>query len=135
MGVIDATTRDGVSAPRMADGEDRLDGPLVNALAAALADATARGSPLVLVGRRFFWTSTGWARRRRTKPAGSSAGPTAFSPLASVPGATVAALNGHAFGAGAILAAAADYRAQRADRGYFCFPAVDLGPMSDERRW
>jgi enoyl-CoA hydratase/carnithine racemase len=45
----------------------------------------------------------------------------------------VAAVNGHAFGAGAVIAAAADFRVQRADRGYLCFPEVDLGlSMSDE---
>jgi enoyl-CoA hydratase/carnithine racemase len=47
--------------------------------------------------------------------------------LLAYPGASVAAVNGHAFGAGAILAAAADDRVMRSDRGYFCFPEVDLG--------
>ncbi|MBF6080066.1 enoyl-CoA hydratase/isomerase family protein [Nocardia cyriacigeorgica] len=39
---------------------------------------------------------------------------------------TVAAMPGHAFGAGAMLAIAHDYRIMRADRGYFCFPEVDI---------
>ncbi|HLS78635.1 MAG TPA: enoyl-CoA hydratase-related protein [Nocardia sp.] len=39
---------------------------------------------------------------------------------------TAAAINGHAFGAGAMLAMAHDYRAMRADRGFFCFPEVDI---------
>ncbi|SEK53504.1 Enoyl-CoA hydratase/carnithine racemase [Rhodococcus maanshanensis] len=39
---------------------------------------------------------------------------------------TVAALQGHAFGAGAMLALAHDQRVMRADRGYFCFPEVDI---------
>ncbi|TLG01900.1 enoyl-CoA hydratase/isomerase family protein [Nocardia cyriacigeorgica] len=39
---------------------------------------------------------------------------------------TVAAMPGHAFGAGAMLATAHDYRIMRADRGYFCFPEVDI---------
>src|ERR1700752_237459 len=44
--------------------------------------------------------------------------------VAPVP--TVAAVNGHAFGAGSMLATAHDFRVMRADRGYYCFPEVDI---------
>jgi enoyl-CoA hydratase/carnithine racemase len=40
---------------------------------------------------------------------------------------TVAAVNGHSFGYGAMLALAHDQRVVRADRGWFCLPEVDLG--------
>lgn len=40
---------------------------------------------------------------------------------------TVAAVNGHAFGAGAMLALCHDAVVMRADRGYWCLPEVDLG--------
>lgn len=40
--------------------------------------------------------------------------------------ATVAALNGHAFAAGAMFAFAHDYRLMREDRGYLCINEVDL---------
>ncbi|MEU2038888.1 enoyl-CoA hydratase-related protein [Nocardia niwae] len=46
--------------------------------------------------------------------------------MLTLPVPTVAALPGHAFGAGAMLAIAHDYRVMRADRGYFCLPEVDL---------
>ena len=44
--------------------------------------------------------------------------------LSPVP--TIAAINGHAFGNGAILACACDFRFMRKDRGYFCFPEIDV---------
>ncbi|HWE91851.1 MAG TPA: enoyl-CoA hydratase/isomerase family protein [Pseudonocardiaceae bacterium] len=44
----------------------------------------------------------------------------------TLPVPTIAAVNGHAFGAGAMLAMAHDFRIMRADRGYFCFPEADI---------
>ncbi len=42
------------------------------------------------------------------------------------PAFTVAAMNGHAFGAGAQIALAHDQRVMRVDRGYFCMPEIDM---------
>ena len=39
----------------------------------------------------------------------------------------VSAVNGHAFGLGAMLVLASDYSVMREDRGYWCLPEVDLG--------
>jgi enoyl-CoA hydratase/carnithine racemase len=39
---------------------------------------------------------------------------------------SAAAINGHAFGMGALLALACDYRVMRQDRGFFCLPEIDL---------
>lgn len=49
-----------------------------------------------------------------------------FARVLTLPIPTAAALPGHAFGAGAMLALAHDYRVMRADRGYFCLPEVDI---------
>lgn len=50
-----------------------------------------------------------------------------FSRILAFPMPTLAAVNGHAFGAGAMLASSHDFRIMRADRGFWCLPEVHLG--------
>ena len=47
--------------------------------------------------------------------------------LLKLPCPTVAAVNGHAFAAGAFLALSCDYRIMRQDRGWFSVSEVDVG--------
>ncbi|QTJ68944.1 enoyl-CoA hydratase/isomerase family protein [Rhodococcus sp. ZPP] len=51
---------------------------------------------------------------------------TLYTRLLTFPMATVAAVQGHAFGAGAMLATSHDFRVMRADRGFYCLPEVTL---------
>lgn len=45
---------------------------------------------------------------------------------------TVAAIGGHAFGAGAMFALAHDFRVMRSDKGFWCLPEADIGmPYTD----
>ena len=44
-----------------------------------------------------------------------------------LPFPTIAAMNGHAFAAGAFIAMSLDYRLMREDRGWFCISEVDVG--------
>jgi len=47
--------------------------------------------------------------------------------LLTFPIPVVSVVNGHAFGLGAMITLASDYRVMREDRGFFCLPEVDLG--------
>lgn len=46
--------------------------------------------------------------------------------ILTAPFVTVAAINGHAYAGGALVALAFDYRIMREDRGFFCLPSVDV---------
>ena len=135
--MVEVEIVDGVHVVRMTAGENRFNGPFVEALLAAIAAVEDAVAPLVLTGEGKFFSNgldLDWLGADR------SAADAMFGRLYEVltrllvfPAPTVAAVNGHAFGAGAILAAAADHRVMRSERGFLCFPEVDLGlTMSPE---
>jgi enoyl-CoA hydratase/carnithine racemase len=136
--MLDLITIDDVSVVTLRNGENRFNLPFVEAFADALTTAAQREKPLVVTGEGKFFSNgldlewlrgEGQARADEMFPALYRL----LAQLVTFPGVTVAAINGHAFGAGLILSLAADYRVMRADRGFFCFPEVDLGmAMSDE---
>ena len=49
-----------------------------------------------------------------------------YTTIMEYPMPVIAAINGHTFGNGSVLACACDFRFMRSDRGFFCFPEVDM---------
>ena len=49
-----------------------------------------------------------------------------FKRILFMPLPVIAAINGHAFGNGAMLACTCDFRFMKKDKGFFCFPEVDI---------
>jgi enoyl-CoA hydratase/carnithine racemase len=118
---------------RMNDGENRFRDDSVASWNAALDEVERAEGPRALVttgGGKFYSNGLDldWAFRERKDTFGDYI----LSVLAvlgrvlTLPCVTVAACNGHAFGAGAQLLTAHDYRLMRADRGFFCMPEVDI---------
>lgn len=129
--------RDGVYVLHLGDDgnhvrESFLDG-LTGALDAIHEDADAEALVVTAAGKSF---SQGYDLEHLAALAADDAGAggafvqRSIDVLARVliaPVPTAAAITGHAFGYGALLALACDLRVQRADRGWWCLPEVDLG--------
>src|SRR5215467_12145513 len=116
-------------------GENRFNRPFLDALHKALDTVEGSSGPaaLVTVGGQEKFYSTGldldWLGG-----AGQSEAPrfvdaviALFGRFVALGVSTVAAINGHAFAAGGMLALAHDFRVMRADRGFFCLNEVDIG--------
>jgi enoyl-CoA hydratase/carnithine racemase len=136
--VIRTDIVDDVHLITMDAGENRFDLAFAAELEAAIGAAAGVAGALVLTGTgKYFSNGLDLDALATAGPEGARTTMdrihAVLAAMLRFPGATVAAINGHAFGAGAMLAATADHRVMRSDRGYFCFPEVDLGlPMSAE---
>ncbi len=131
--MIEQTAQGDVVVLRMDAAENAFNPPMLDALGSALDDVEAREGATALVltgtdkvfsyGIDLLWMQSASiaeqdAVMRRVHDL--------FARLLTFPTTTVAAMNGHAFGGGAMLALACDQRVMRADRGYFCLPEVDF---------
>lgn len=117
---------------RMVDDDNRLHGDSVAEWHAAVDEVERFVGPAALVttgNGRFY--SNGFALEQIIEDGTiGEVIPDAlrlFARLLRLPRYTVAAINGHAYAAGAMIAMAHDARVMRADRGYWCLPEADMG--------
>lgn len=126
--------RDGaVAVLHLTEGENRFTPAFLAEAHAALDEVEAMDDPVALVvtGEGKFF-SNGLDLDTLT---GGGDGVLAYLASAQellarvleLPLPTVAAINGHAFAGGGMLALCHDHRVMRADRGFFCLPEIDLG--------
>jgi enoyl-CoA hydratase/carnithine racemase len=134
MSLVSVSRRDGVAVVALTGGENRFHPDFLDALDAALDGIEEADGPaaLVLTGEGKFFSNgldldylaaAGPDDTRRNIGRVHAL----LARILGFGGFTVAAIGGHAFAAGAMLALACDQRVMRADRGYFCLPEVDLG--------
>lgn len=131
--MIDLDRRGDVFVLKLDEGENRFSLATVARIHELLDEVEAAESPVALVttGSGKFY-SNGFDLVEMMANGGANAGELlggALRILARVlafPAPTVAAVNGHAFGAGAQLAVAHDFRVMRVDRGYWCMPEIDM---------
>jgi enoyl-CoA hydratase/carnithine racemase len=134
MAMIDLRREGVVFVLTMQSGENRFNRPFVDAFNAALDEVERSSGPAALVttgGQEKFY-SNGLDLTWMAADGASEGGAFVAAVLKLLgrvlvfPVPTVAAINGHAFAAGGMLALAHDYRVMRADRGFFCLPEVDI---------
>ncbi len=135
MSAIDVTRDGSVFVLTMNAGENRFNRGFVDALNGALDEVERSSGPAALVttgGTEKFYSNgldLAWLGSDEGRAAGAGFVQDVigvFARLLTFPVPSVAAINGHAFAAGGMLALAHDFRVMRADRGFFCLPEVDI---------
>ena len=131
--MIDLDHQDGVFILHMRNGENRFNLEFFSAFHAALDEVEKSEGPAALVttGEGKFYTNgldLSWLMGEGASQQREFGREIHrfFLRLLTFPMATVAAVNGHVFAAGAVAAMAQDFRVMRSDRGFFCLPEVDL---------
>jgi enoyl-CoA hydratase/carnithine racemase len=123
--------RDGIAVLNLGDDENRLSPGRLDAIHAFLDSAETDARGLVTVGTGKFYSNgldQDWLAHNDDQADWYVGGlQEVLARVLTFPLPTIAAVNGHAFGGGAMFAMAHDYRLMRSDRGYVCFPEVDIG--------
>lgn len=117
----------------LGDDENRFSIDSVARLTALVTEVERAEGPraLVTVGEGKFWSNgfdLDWLQTSGT-PLSEAVRPTQelFAQMLGASFPSVAAIQGHCYGAGAMLALSHDTRMMREDRGFFCFPEVNIG--------
>jgi len=116
----------------LGDDENRFNPDWVGSVNSLLDEVEAAAAPraLVTVAQGKIWSNGLDLEWLAANPESANAFLTQvhelFARMLTIGVPTVAALQGHTFAAGAMLALAHDQRVMRADRGYFCLPEVDI---------
>ncbi|MBA4394049.1 MAG: enoyl-CoA hydratase [Desulfobacca sp.] len=134
MGLVDLKREGEIFILTMNSGENRFNRPFIEAMNQALDTVEQSSGPaaLVTVGGEGKFYSNGldldWLMGdgQNERQEFIIAVLKFLGRVMGFPVPTVAAINGHAFAAGAMLALAHDFRVMRADRGFFCLPEVDI---------
>ena len=122
----------------MDDGENRWNTTFVRAFAAALDEVEASTGPAALVTtsttEKFFsngldleWRASKGEHRGGDRDAFGKEFMAIMGRIITFPMPTLAAVNGHAFGAGFMCALCHDIRFMRSDRGFMCANEVEIG--------
>jgi len=132
--VISLEKQGNVFVLRLQNGENRFNFDSIDELNGALDKVEAESDPiaLVTVGEGKFYSNgldLDFMSKAGAQQAFENVGRVhgVLGRMLGFPCITVAAINGHAFAAGAMFALAHDYRVMRNDRGFFCLPEVDIG--------
>jgi enoyl-CoA hydratase/carnithine racemase len=131
--MIDLQLHDQVFVLRMQDDENRFNPSSLDAWSAALDRVEQSDQPCALVttGEGKFYSNgldLNWMMQAGVAASAENVHRVhlLLTRMLTFPVITVAAINGHAFAAGAMFALAHDFRVMRSDRGYFCLPEVDI---------
>jgi enoyl-CoA hydratase/carnithine racemase len=131
--MIETTKTDDVFVLTMVAEENRFNPTMLAAFGAALDQVEASEGPsaVVITGQDKFFSNGLDLDWMGQAPEGGAAEvvnglQALYKRMITFPGLLVAAVNGHAFAGGGMLALACDFRVMREDRGYFCLPEVDI---------
>jgi enoyl-CoA hydratase/carnithine racemase len=136
--MMDLQRHDDVFVLTMTEGENRWNTSFVRAFAAAIDEVeTSRGAAALVTAsahEKFFsngldldWISSPGEHPGGDRRTFGAEFMTLAGRLITLPVPTVAAVNGHGFGAGMMIAMCHDVRIMREDRGYLCANELEIG--------